>query len=226
MQFGLIEMWQAMGMVAKAVAITLIFLSVIAIYLFVERQIVFARTKTKSKKVAPKLADLLKSGKVEDALTLSSKKENKGSHLARITAAGVKEFMEGKDANLHFDQQLDSAQRGMDRAAVIFTQEMKRGLNTLATIATSSPFIGLFGTIFGIINAFRGMALTGSGGIGAVAAGIAEALITTAFGIGVAVIALWCYNFLNTRVEVIGAEMSNTSSEVIDFFVRRETSQR
>jgi len=226
MQFGLIEMWQAMGMVAKTVAITLIFLSIVAIYLFVERQIVFARTKTKSKKVAPKLADLLKSGKVQDALTLSSKKENKGSHLARVTAAGVKEFIEGKEANLHFDQQLDSAQRGMDRAAVIFTQELKRGLNTLATIATSSPFIGLFGTIFGIINAFRGMALTGSGGIGAVAAGIAEALITTAFGIGVAVIALWCFNFLNTRIEIIGAEMSNTSSEVIDFFVRRESPQK
>ncbi len=223
MQFGLIEMWQAMGFIAKSVAMILIFLSVVAIYLFVERQIVFTRTKTKSKKIAPKLAELLKSGNIQEALTLSSKKENKGSHLARITAAGVKEFMEGQQAGLNFEQQVLSSQRGMDRAAVIFSQELKRGLNTVATIATSAPFIGLFGTIFGIINAFRGMALTGSGGIGAVAAGIAEALITTAFGIGVAIIALWCYNFLNTRAEVIGAEMSNTSSEVIDFFVRRES---
>jgi len=216
-------MWQAMGFIAKSVAMILIFLSVVAIYLFVERQIVFTRTKTKSKKIAPKLAELLKSGNIQEALTLSSKKENKGSHLARITAAGVKEFMEGQQAGLNFEQQVLSSQRGMDRAAVIFSQELKRGLNTVATIATSAPFIGLFGTIFGIINAFRGMALTGSGGIGAVAAGIAEALITTAFGIGVAIIALWCYNFLNTRAEVIGAEMSNTSSEVIDFFVRRES---
>jgi biopolymer transport protein ExbB/TolQ len=216
-------MWQAMGFIAKSVAMILIFLSVVAIYLFVERQIVYTRTKTKSKKIAPKLAELLKSGNIQEALTLSSKKENKGSHLARITAAGVKEFMEGQQAGLNFEQQVLSSQRGMDRAAVIFSQELKRGLNTVATIATSAPFIGLFGTIFGIINAFRGMALTGSGGIGAVAAGIAEALITTAFGIGVAIIALWCYNFLNTRAEVIGAEMSNTSSEVIDFFVRRES---
>ncbi|NOR13610.1 MAG: hypothetical protein GQ545_10195 [Candidatus Aminicenantes bacterium] len=223
MQFGLIEMWQAMGMMAKSVAMSLIFLSVVAIYLFVERQIVFAKAKTKSKKIAPKLAELLKSGNIQEALTLSSKKENKGSHLARVTAAGVREFMEGEEAGLDFEQQIASAQRGMDRAAIIFSQELKRGLNTIATIATSSPFIGLFGTIFGIINAFRGMALTGSGGIGAVAAGIAEALITTAFGIGVAIIALWCYNFLNTRVEIIGAEMSNTASEVIDFFVRRES---
>ena len=91
----------------------------------------------------------------------------------------------------------------------------------MATIATSSPFIGLFGTIFGIINAFRGMAVTGSGGIGAVSQGIAEALITTAVGIGVAIIALWCYNFLSTKIEVYSSEMANTSSEIVDFFIRK-----
>jgi len=145
----------------------------------------------------------------------------KGSHLARVTAGGITEFLEGKEANVHFEEQIETAARGCERAKSIFEQELKKGLPLLATIATSAPFIGLFGTISGIINAFRGMALTGSGGIGAVAGGIAEALVTTAFGIGVAIIALWCYNILNSRVEVFGAEMSNTSSQVIDFFVRR-----
>ncbi len=221
MQFGLIEMWNAMGPVAKAVAILLIFLSVISLYLFIERQLVFRRARSKSKQIAPKLADLLKKGQVKEALALSSKKENKGSHLARVTAAGIQEFLEGKEANLSIEEQIESAQRGCVRASNIFDQELKRGLSTLATIATSSPFIGLFGTIAGIINAFRGMALTGSGGIGAVASGIAEALVTTAFGIGVAIIALWCYNFLNTRIEIYDAEMANTSSQVLDFFIRQ-----
>ncbi|HDJ22569.1 MAG TPA: MotA/TolQ/ExbB proton channel family protein [Candidatus Aminicenantes bacterium] len=221
MQFGLIEMWQAMGVVAKAVAITLIILSIIALYRLFERLLVFSRANRKSKVVAPKLADLLKQGKIQEALTLSSKKEYRGSHLARITAAGVKEFLEGKEANIPLEEQIESARRGCERASNIFTQELKTGMNTLATIATSAPFIGLFGTIAGIINAFRGMALTGSGGIGAVAQGIAEALVTTAFGIGVAVIALWCFNFLNTKVEIIGAEMANTTSEILDFFVRK-----
>ncbi|MFQ6038353.1 MAG: MotA/TolQ/ExbB proton channel family protein, partial [Candidatus Aminicenantales bacterium] len=85
--------------------------------------------------------------------------------------------------------------------------------------------IGLFGTIFGIINAFRGMAVTGSGGIGAVSQGISEALITTAFGIAVAVIALWCYNFLTGRIEVYNSEMANTTSEIVDFFVRKSEEQ-
>jgi biopolymer transport protein ExbB/TolQ len=222
MQFGLIEMWQAMGVVAKSVAIILISLSILTLYMFVERQIVFARARSKSKSIAPKLADLLKSGKIQEALTLSSKKENKGSHLARVTAAAIKEFLEGGEAGLSLEQQIDSAQRGSDRAHNIFITELKRGMSVMATIATSSPFIGLFGTIAGIINAFRGMALTGSGGIGAVAGGIAEALITTAFGIGVAVIALWCFNGLNTKTEVIAAEMDNAASEVIDFFVRKQ----
>jgi len=220
MQFGLIEMWQAMGVVAKTVAIILILLSVITIYLFIERQLVFARARKKSLAVASKLADLMKNGQLKEAMSLASKKENKVSHLARVTAAGIEEFLGAKESNLTIEEQIESAQRGCERARSLFTQELKRGLSIMATIATSSPFIGLFGTIFGIINAFRGMAMTGSGGIGAVAAGIAEALVTTAFGIAVAVIALWTFNSLNTKIEVYNTEMENTTSQIVDYFIR------
>jgi len=222
MQFGLIEMWVAMGAVAKTVAIILIALSVLSLYYFIERQITFAKAKTKSKEIAPKLANMLKNGQIKEALTLSSKKENKGSHLATVTAAGIQEFLEGKQANLSLEEQIESAQRGCSRAASMFTQDLRRGLPVLATIATSAPFIGLFGTIAGIINAFRSMAVTGSGGIGTVAQGIAEALVTTAFGIGVAIIALWCYNLLNTKIDVYDAEMANTTSQIVDFFIRKQ----
>ncbi len=222
MQFGLVEMWQAMGAVAKAVSITLISLSILSLYFFIERQLFFRKAHATSRAVAPKLADMLKAGQIKEALALAGKKEYKSSHLARVTAAGITEFLSGKEAGIGFEEQIETASRGCDRAASIFNQELKRGLPLLATIATSAPFIGLFGTISGIINAFRGMAETGSGGIGAVAGGIAEALVTTAFGIGVAVIALWCYNLLNTKIEVYDAEMGNTASQVIDFFVRKQ----
>jgi biopolymer transport protein ExbB/TolQ len=210
-----------MGPVAKAVSFLLIALSIVSLYMLIERSMTYGKAKAKSREIAPKLADMLKNGQIKEALALASKKEYKGSHLARVTAAGITEFIEGKAAGITFEEQLETAERGCDRAASVFNQELKKGLSTLATIATSSPFIGLFGTISGIINAFKGMALTGSGGIGAVAGGIAEALVTTAFGIGVAIIALWCYNFLNTKIEVYDAEMDNTTSQVIDFFVRR-----
>jgi len=220
MQFGLIEMWQAMGAVAKTVAIILISLSVITIYLFIERQLVFTRARKKSMEVAPKLAEYMKNGQLKEALTLASKKDYKNSHLARVTAAGIEEYLAGRESNLSLEEQIESAQRGCERAQSLFTQDLRRGLAVMATIATSAPFIGLFGTIFGIINAFRGMALTGSGGIGAVAAGIAEALVTTAFGIAVAVIALWTFNTLNTKIEVYNTEMENTTSQIVDYFIR------
>ncbi|MGB8953422.1 MAG: MotA/TolQ/ExbB proton channel family protein [Candidatus Aminicenantales bacterium] len=221
MQWSLIEMWNQMSAVAKGVALILIGLSIISLYLFIERLLTYRKASTKSKLVAPQLADLLKKGQIKDALALSSKNDNRGSHLARITSAGIQEFLEGKESNLSFDEQISTAQRGCERAVSIFDQELRRGLSVLATIATSSPFIGLFGTIFGIINAFRGMAVTGSGGIGAVAAGISEALVTTAFGIGVAIIALWFYNWLNSKIEIYDAEMANTTSQVIDFFIKK-----
>jgi biopolymer transport protein ExbB/TolQ len=220
MQFGLMEMWAAMGAVAKTVAIILIAMSVITIYMFIERLLVFSRAKKKSREVAPKLADLLKSGNLKDALALSSKKDYKGSHLARVTSAGIQSVIEGKEAKLSMEEQLETASRGGERAKTLFNQELRRGLSILATIATSAPFIGLFGTIFGIINAFRGMQLTGSGGIGAVAGGISEALVTTAVGIGVAVLALWVFNTLNSRIELFDAEMDNTQSQVVDFFLK------
>jgi biopolymer transport protein ExbB/TolQ len=220
MQFGLLEMWAAMGAVAKTVAIILIVMSIVSIYMLIERMLVFSRAKKTSRAVAPKLADLLKSGNLKDALALSSKKDYKGSHLARVTAGGIQNIIEAKEAHLGIDEQIESASRGSERAKVLFNQELRRGLPILATIATSAPFIGLFGTIFGIINAFRGMQLTGSGGIGAVAGGISEALVTTAVGIGVAVLALWVFSVLNSRIEVFDAEMGNTQSQVVDFFIK------
>ena len=221
MQLGFLEMWNQMGTVAKAVSFILIFLSVLSIYFFIERMMTFNRAKNKSKQAAPALADLLKAGKLNEALTLSNKKDYKGSHLARITAAGIHEFLAARESGLSLEEQIESASRGCNRAASLFTQDLKRGFSIVATIATSSPFIGLFGTIFGIITAFRGMQLTGSGGIGAVAGGISEALITTAFGILVAVVALWCYNLLNSKIDVYQAEMENTASEIVDYFMRK-----
>ncbi len=116
---------------------------------------------------------------------------------------------------------VDSVRRAIQRAGALTASDLKRGLSGLATIGATAPFVGLFGTVIGIINAFRGMALTGSGGIGAVSAGIAEALITTAFGLFVAIPAVWFYNYLTARVEYFNVEMDNSSSELVDYFIKR-----
>jgi len=99
--------------------------------------------------------------------------------------------------------------------------EMKKGLGGLATIGSTAPFIGLFGTVFGIINAFTGMAATGSGGLAAVSAGIAEALITTATGLAVAIPAVMAFNYFTGQLERFQIEMTNSSAELIDYFLKR-----
>jgi biopolymer transport protein ExbB/biopolymer transport protein TolQ len=99
--------------------------------------------------------------------------------------------------------------------------ELKRGVSSLATIGSTGPFVGLFGTVVGIINAFKGISTEKSTGLGAVAGGISEALVTTAFGLFVAVPAVWAYNWFTNKVEAFGIEMTNSSSELIDYFIKQ-----
>jgi biopolymer transport protein ExbB/biopolymer transport protein TolQ len=116
---------------------------------------------------------------------------------------------------------MEAAHRAIERATAVNLSDLKRGLSGLATIGATAPFVGLFGTVVGIINAFQGMALTGSGGIGAVSAGISEALVATAFGLFVAVPAVWAFNYFTTRVEGFTVEMDNSASELIDYMAKK-----
>jgi biopolymer transport protein ExbB/biopolymer transport protein TolQ len=109
----------------------------------------------------------------------------------------------------------------LDRATAIGISDLKRGLGGLATIGSTAPFVGLFGTTVGIINAFQGMKTEETAGIAAVAGGIAEALVTTAFGLFVAVPAVWAYNAFTNRIETFTIEMDNSSSELIDYFLKK-----
>ena len=98
--------------------------------------------------------------------------------------------------------------------------DLKRGLGVLATVGATAPFVGLLGTTMGIVNAFTGMAASGSGGLSAISAGVAEALITTAFGLIVAIPAVWAYNYFQTKIDNLTAEMTYTSKEMIDYLIK------
>ncbi|OYV98750.1 MAG: flagellar motor protein MotA, partial [Acidobacteria bacterium 21-70-11] len=153
---------------------------------------------------------------------IAASKKFKNSHLAKVVAAGLLEFMvEEQNSPLTGYDVIEAARRAIERATLMTTADLKRGLGGLATIGATAPFIGLFGTVVGIINAFRGMAITGSGGLGAVSAGIAEALVTTAMGLFVAIPAVWLYNYFLNQVERFQVEMANSSSELVDFFIKK-----
>ena len=154
-------------------------------------------------------------GRIEEAINISDR--YKKSHLAMVVNAGLQDIQAaGNSANV-----IDSAKRALQRATAIKTAEFKRGLSALATIGSTAPFVGLFGTVVGIINSFQGMKSAESTGIGAVAGGISEALIETAFGLIVAVPAVWMYNYFSSKVESFVVEMDNSSSELIDYFLKQ-----
>ncbi len=115
-----------------------------------------------------------------------------------------------------------AAKRAIERESLVVYSDFKKGVGGLATIATTAPFIGLFGTVIGIIHAFQGMALSGSGGIGSVSKGISEALVTTALGLGVAIPAAWLFNYFTNVLERFQVEMTNSASELVDFFIKKQ----
>jgi biopolymer transport protein ExbB/biopolymer transport protein TolQ len=206
--------------IAKGVVAALIIMSVLSLYIVVERLLFFRKARAQSLTFARAAAQMLAKDKLQEAVDAARKLP--ASHLARVTRAGLVEFMlDQQTSPLSGEDVVEAARRAIERETLITQSDFKRGIGLLATIATTAPFIGLFGTVIGIINAFRGMASTGSGGIGAVSAGIAEALVTTALGLFVAIPAAWMFNHFTNTLERFGVEMSNSASELVDFFIKK-----
>ncbi len=214
------EMWEQMGIVVKVVVFSLLFMSIYAFGLGIERFFVFSMAKKQSTILLRLISKLWQEGKIDESIKLASDKRFKNSHLAKVLVAGLNELQFQADNDAPYSEQVESAKRAIDRATIKGVQEFKRGMSTLATIGSTGPFVGLFGTVIGIINAFSSMGETGSGGIGAVAGGIAEALYATGFGILVAVIAVWVFNALLNKIDIFTGEMANASSTLLDHFIK------
>ncbi len=220
MDMSLGALWEHMGFIGKFVVITLLLLSIWSLYITIERLLAFNKARKESQQFAKLATQKLQQDKLQEAADSASK--FKWSHIARVTRAGLIEYLlDNRTAPLSADEKIEAAQRAIERETLIAASDLKKGTSHLATIATTAPFIGLFGTVVGIIKAFGGMAASGSAGIGAVSAGIAEALVTTAIGILVAIPAAWGFNYFVGKMERFGVEMSNSSSELVDFFVKK-----
>jgi len=221
MDFSILGLWNSMTPIAQGVVIVLLILSVWSLYISVERVLFFRKAQKQSLAFAKLATENLKHDRPQAVIDAAQKYPQ--SHLARVVSAGLQSFQfENQTSPLTELEIVEAASRAVERSALLTTSDFKRGIGSLATIATTAPFIGLFGTVIGIINAFRGMALTGSGGIGAVSAGISEALVTTALGLFVAIPAAWMFNYFQNKLERLQVEMSNSSSELVDFFMKKQ----
>jgi biopolymer transport protein ExbB/TolQ len=220
---NLIDMFESMGPTAIAVAVVLFIMSFWSVGVAIERIYTYNKARQQSKMFAPQVAKHLQGQRLKEAIALSSSKEYRYSHLAKVVLAGLQEyqFQQENHSTLGREDVLDTVRRSIQRATALTTSDLKKGVNTLATIGSTAPFVGLLGTVVGVINAFVGIASTGSGGIGAVSAGIAEALVETALGLFVAIPAVWFYNYLTARLEYFNVEMDNSSSELVDYFIKK-----
>lgn len=222
MSFDLLEIWSHMGPAAKLINGVMAIMSVYSLSIMIERWLTYQKAKGQSRGYSVRIAKELKAGNIDSAIKVSKDKGVKNSHLAKVLLAGLQEIQyQSEEGGGSKEGTMEAAHRAIQRATAIGMMDLRRNLSGLATVGATAPFVGLLGTVLGIITAFRGMALTGSGGIGAVSAGIAEALIATAFGLFVAIPAVWAFNYLTNRADGFGVEMDNGASELIDFMERR-----
>lgn len=219
----LYDMFMQMSPLVLAIAGVLFIMSFWSVGVAIERVYTYSQAKKQSKMFAPLVAKHLKEGRLKEAIALSSAKEYRYSHLAKVVLAGLQEyqFQQESSTNLSREDLLDTVRRSIQRATALTNNDLKKGVASLATIGATAPFIGLLGTTIGVINAFVGIATTGSGGIGAISAGISEALVKTALGLFVAIPAVWFYNYLTGRLEYLTVEMDNSSSELVDYFIKK-----
>ena len=218
-----IEMWEQMGISVKLLMGVLALMSMWSMGIFFERLFTFIQASKQSKLFAPQVAKHLKDGRLKDAIAVSQSKNYKYSHLGKVVLAGLQEYQFQKDTGVELsrDDVVDSVHRAIQRATALTAADLKKGMGSLATIGATAVFVGLLATTIGVINAFQGIAATGSGGLGAVSAGISEALVGTAVGLFVAIPAVWFFNFLTSRIEFFNVEMDNSSSELIDYFIKK-----
>jgi biopolymer transport protein ExbB len=221
MQMSLLELWGTMGWFAKGIVFVLLIMSVYAAAVAIRKALEFRRSRRQTVIFSPAFSQALADEDFQRAAALVE--THKRSHLA-AAFRGVFSNLElfSKDRRLSAVE-VNSIQRTIELNSLEQLASLRRGLGVLATIGATAPFVGLLGTTMGVVNAFTGMAVAGSGGLSAISAGIAEALITTAFGLFVAIPAVWLYNYFVNRIEYIGMEIQYGAKEFTDFVLRYES---
>src|SRR5213076_2940411 len=216
MSLSLYDLFVTMGPFAKFIVVVLAVMSVISWANAVQKLVQILRSQGETRRFAPEFSRFLQEEQLDGAIKLAEKQNR--SHVARVVGEALSEVKP-----LLRDRATITAAdiNSVERAILIVAAELKRGLGILATTGSTAPFVGLLGTVMGIVNAFTGMAASGGGGsLASVSSGIAEALITTAFGLIVAIPAVWLYNYFSTKIDFLSVEMTYTSKELIDYLIK------
>ncbi len=218
MNLSLMEMFKTMGPFAKGVVVVLLLMSIYSLTIMVQKWWYLRAAQKETRKFAPEFSQFLEEDNLTEAINLAT--SYKKSHVARVLGNSLSEIKPLIQDGSVTVADINSAERAVEREMLMTIVLIKRGLGVLATVGATAPFVGLLGTTMGIVNAFQGMASSGGGSIASIGSGVAEALITTAFGLLVAIPAVWAYNYFQTKVDNITAEMTYSSKEMIDYLIK------
>ncbi|WP_437730318.1 MotA/TolQ/ExbB proton channel family protein [Sorangium sp. So ce1335] len=213
-QFDLGHIWATMGLLSKLVAFALVLMALASVAVVVERLIALARQASETRRFATEARPVMEAWDTARLVSIADRYDR--SALARLVASAVRRFQRAVDAGDGGVPPVELARREASRRREAISADLRRGLSVLATVGSVAPFVGLLGTVIGIITAFQTIASTGSGGLGAVSGGIAEALIVTALGLGVAIPAVLCFNYLTTRIAAVELALERSAGELID----------
>lgn len=210
--------WEHSPVFAKGIWVVLAIMSLWSLTVAFGKWWNLRKAQAETLKFAPEFSQFLEEDNLTEAINLAQ--TYKKSHVARVLGGALDEvkplIMDGSVTV----SDINSAERAVERNMLVEIVSLKRGLAILATVGSTSPFVGLLGTVFGIINAFAAMGTSGSTGITGIAVGIAEALIATGFGLLVAIPAVWFFNYFQTKIDNLTSEMTYVSKEMIDYLIK------
>ena len=220
MNVDLLHLWEQSGGFAKFIIIVLAIMSVYSLTIAFQKMLKIKKSESATRKFAPQFSRAIQEENLDQAIALAEK--NKDSHVSRVLGGALTEVKPLlRDRATITAADINSAERAVERQMMIVLAEFKRGSGVLGTVGATAPFVGLLGTTMGIVNSFQAMSMGGgSAGLTGIMAGIAEALIATAFGLLVAIPAVWFYNYFTTKTENLSVEMMYTSKELIDYLIK------
>ena len=222
-QQGILDLVRGSSLIVQGVLYLLILFSVVSwgIIFYKYRQVRIS--KNESERFVEIFWESRNLASIHDA-----SRELRSSSVAQVFRAGYEELLRVSKSKKESSGEglttelggVDNVARAMKRATSVEITKLEKSMTFLATTASTTPFIGLFGTVWGIMNAFRGLSVTHSSSIQAVAPGIAEALIATAAGLAAAIPALMAYNHFVQKIKVLTADMDNFSHEFLNIAER------
>src|SRR5438034_10656398 len=218
MEISLLDLFKSMKSFAIGIVVVLMIMSVYSLTIMVQKWWSLRKAQKETIKFAPEFSQFLEEDNLTEAIRLAE--SYKRSHVAIVLGGALQEVKPLIQDGSVTVADINSSERAVERNMLLELTNLKRGLAVLATVGATAPFVGLLGTTMGIVNAFAGMAASGAGGIAAISSGVSEALITTAFGLIVAIPAVWLFNYFQVKLDNLTAEMTYTSKEMIDYMIK------